>query len=67
MILQDQSKNYMRPKSFMLHKLGLDCFRAALALPQQFQNTDPHPAPYPPPPEIGNTYRLGNTYHHMHF
>jgi hypothetical protein len=50
MILQDQSKNYMRAKSFMLHKLGLACFGAALPLPQQLQNTYPHGAPAGIPP-----------------
>jgi hypothetical protein len=32
-ILQDQSKNYMAAKSFMLRKLGLACFGATLPLP----------------------------------
>jgi hypothetical protein len=38
-ILQDQSKNYMAAKSFMLRKLGLACFGAALPLPHELQNT----------------------------
>jgi hypothetical protein len=48
MILQDQSKNYMAAKSFMLRKLGLACFAAALPLPHKLQNTDrPHRCPAP--------------------
>jgi hypothetical protein len=48
MILQDKSKNYMRAKSFMLHKLGLACFGAALPLPHQFQKTEPRTNIGPP-------------------